>query len=133
EALTVELEAAFDENFFHEGVAHLDTWAFLGHPLLESFGCQDRRATDAVASRSCPEEDDEVADALGVSERDVLVSHDAHAQRIDEGVALVGGVEVDFAADVGQAQAVAVAADSGDDALDDARRVLVVGCAETQL
>ena len=57
----------------------------------------------------------------------------ADAQRVDEGVALVGGVELGFAADVGQAQAVAVAADAGDDAVDDARRVGVVDGAEAQL
>ena len=57
----------------------------------------------------------------------------ADAQRVDEGVALVRGVELSFAADVGQAQAVAVATDAGDDAVDDARRVGVVDGAEAQL
>jgi hypothetical protein len=44
------------------------------------------------------------------------VLHDADAQRVDQRVAGVAVVEEQLAADVGQAQAVAVAADAGDDA-----------------
>jgi hypothetical protein len=56
----------------------------------------------------------------------------ADAQRVDQRVALVAGVEDDLAADVGQAQAVAVAADAGDDAGQHARGVRVVRGAEAQ-
>ena len=56
-----------------------------------------------------------------------------HAQGVDQGVPLVGGVELGLPADIGQAQAVAVAADSGDHAVDDARGVGVVDRAEAQL
>ena len=63
---------------------------------------------------------------------DVLVPHDADAQRVDERVALVAVVEDDLAADVGQAEAVAVAADAGDDARQHALGVGVVEVAEPQ-
>mgnify|MGYP002651706306 CR=1 FL=1 len=63
----------------------------------------------------------------------VLHPHDARTQGVDERVAGVGLVEHRLATDVGQAQAVAVAADAGDDAVDDALRVGVVGGAEAQL
>lgn len=58
--------------------------------------------------------------------------HHADAQRVDQRVALVAGVEDDLAADVGQAQAVAVAADARDDAGQHAPGVGVVGGAEAQ-
>ena len=54
------------------------------------------------------------------------------AAGVDQRVALVAGVEDDLAADVGQAQAVAVAADAGDDAGQHALGVGVVGGAEAQ-
>ena len=49
------------------------------------------------------------------------------AHGVDEGVAGVGGGEGDFAADGGDAEAVAVAADAGDDAFEEA---LVAGLVE---
>ncbi len=54
------------------------------------------------------------------------------AAGVDQRVALVAGVEDDLAADVRQAQAVAVAADAGDDAGQHALGVGVVGRAEAQ-
>ena len=54
------------------------------------------------------------------------------AQRVDQRVALVAGVEDDLAADVGQAEAVAVAADAGDHAGQHPGGVRVVGGAEPQ-
>ena len=59
---------------------------------------------------------DLVADPRGVREVQVLVSEHADAQRVDQRVADVGAVEHDLAADVRQAEAVAVAADAGHDA-----------------
>ena len=128
-----QVEAALDEDLLHEGVAHLDGGALGGHAVFEGLGGEDGGAADAVAAGARAEEDDEVAFAGRVGQVDVVVAQLADAQRVDEGVALVGGVKLGFAADVGQAQAVAVAADAGDDAVDDARRVGVVDGAEAQL
>ena len=94
---------------------------------------QDRRAADAVAARARTEQDHLVARARGVGQVDVLVPQDAEAQRVDQRVALVGGVEHQLAADVGQAEGVAVAADAGHDAVHHARGVGVVDGAEPQL
>ncbi len=63
---------------------------------------------------------------------DAVDRHDAEAERVDERVALVARVEDDLAADVGQPQAVPVAADAGDDAGQHALGVGVVGVAEAQ-
>ncbi len=57
---------------------------------------------------------------------------DADAQRVDQRVALVARVEDQLAADVGQAQAVAVPADAGHDAGQHPGGVRVVGRAEAQ-
>ena len=54
----------------------------------------------------------------------------ADAQRIDQGVAGVGLVEDGLAADVRQAQAVAVAADAGDDAEPTAEELAAIEAAE---
>ena len=56
----------------------------------------------------------------------------AHAEGVDERVAGVAGVEDDLAADVGQAEAVAVAADARDDAGQHPAGVGGVGRAEAQ-
>ena len=89
-------------------------------------------AADAVAAGAGAEQDHLVADALGLGQPDVLVPHDADAQRVDQRVAGVAVVEEQLAADVGQAQAVAVAADPGDDAGQHPGGVGGVGAAEPQ-
>ena len=91
-----------------------------------------RHPADAVAAGLRAEQHDDVADAAGGRQLDALLRHHAEAQRVDERVALVGRVEDDLAADVGQAQAVPVAADAGDDAGQHAGGVGVVGVAEAQ-
>ena len=62
----------------------------------------------------------------------VLVAQHPDAQRVDEGVAQIGGVELHLAADVWQAQAVAVPADSRDDTRSDAVGVGRIERAEPQ-
>jgi hypothetical protein len=79
-----------------------------------------------------PNRTDLVAGAGGERQLHVLFAQHADAQRVDERVAGVGRVEHDLAADVGQAQAVAVAADAGDDPGQHAAGVGGVGRAEAQ-
>ena len=55
------------------------------------------------------------------------------AERVDQRVARIGGVEHGLTADVRQAERVAVPADAADDAVDDAAGVGCVGRAEPQL
>ena len=78
------------------------------------------------------EQHDDVADAGGFLVLQPLDRQHADAQRVDQRVALVGRVEDDLAADVGQAQAVAVSADAGDHAGQHPGGVGVVGGAEAQ-
>ena len=127
-----ELEGALDEELLHEGVAHLDAGALLRAVGLEGLGGEHRGAPDAVGAGGGAEEDHLVAGAGGLGEGEVLVPHDAHAQGVDERVAQVGVVEDELAADVRQAQAVAVAAHAGDDAGQHAAGVGGVEGAEAQ-
>jgi hypothetical protein len=64
---------------------------------------------------------------------DAVDRHDPQAQRVDQRVALVARVEDHLAADVRQAEAVAVAADARDDPGQHPGRVRVVGVTEPEL
>lgn len=127
-----QLEAALDEHLLGERVADLHGRTLGRAAVGEAVGGEDRRAADAVAAGARPEEHDLVADAAGIGEVQVLVAEDADRERVDERVALVDGVEVRLAADVGQAEAVRVEGDAGDHAVHDAGGVGVVDVAEAQ-
>ena len=127
-----DLQGALDEQLLLEGVADLHGGTLRRLRVVEGLGGQDRGAADAVAAGAGAVEDDLVAGAGGLGQVDVLVLHHAHTQGVDQRVPLVAVVEDDLAADVGQAQAVAVAADAGHDARQDALGVGVVGGAEAQ-
>ena len=127
-----QLEAALDEHLLGERVADLHGGALGGAALGERVGREDRRAADAVAAGARAEEHDLVARALGVGEVQVLMPQHADRERVHERVRLVDGVEPGLAADVRQAEAVAVEADARDDAVHDARGVGVVDGAEAQ-
>ncbi len=71
--------------------------------------------------------------ARGEGQVQVFLAQGTHAQRIDQRVAGIGGVEDRLAADVGQAQRVAVAADTAHHAVEHAAGVGRVGRTEAQL
>ena len=127
-----QLEAALDQDLLGEGVAHLDGGALGRLGVVEGLRGQHGGAADAVAAGAGAEQHHLVALAGGVGEADVLVPHDADGEGVDQRVALVHRVEDHFAADVRQAQGVAVAADAGHGAVHDAGRVRVVDGAEAQ-
>ena len=101
--------------------------------VVERFGCQDRSATDSVTTRAGTKQHNLVAFTRSVGQANVFVLHDTHGQCVDQWVSLVDRVEDGFATNVGQAQAVAVTADSADYAVNHACRVRVVDLAKTQL
>jgi hypothetical protein len=59
--------------------------------------------------------------------------HDTHSQGVDQRISLIDGIEDGFAADVRQAQGIAVVADAGDHAVDDTGGVRMVDGSEPQL
>ncbi|CAB4620520.1 unannotated protein [freshwater metagenome] len=114
------LETAFDQDFFGEGVADLHAGALGRTVCIECFRSQDRDAADAVATGFSSEQHDEVAGARCRRKQDVFVLHDSYAQGVDQWVAQVALVEDDLAADVGKTQTVSVATDASHDARQDA-------------
>ena len=124
-------ETGLDEALFKEGVAHLHRGAQLLR-FLEGAGGEPRRAVDAVAARLRAHEHDRVARAFRGRGDEVAVAEEADAHGVDERVFAVGVVEEDLAAHVGDAETVAVAADAGDDALEQAAVLGLVGRAEAQ-
>ncbi|CDZ90877.1 hypothetical protein RHRU231_760036 [Rhodococcus ruber] len=145
ELLAVEVEAALDEHLLGERIPHLHRRQLLaglrgagflsgtGFVTVEGLRRQDGHAADAVEARARAEQDDLVARARRERQVQVLRAHRPGTQRIDQGVAGIGGVEDGFAADVGQAEGVAVTTDPADHAVDDAPGVGRVRGAEAQL
>ena len=110
-----QLEGALDQQLLHERVADLDAGPLRRACRLEGLGGEDADAADAVAAGLGAVQDHLVADPARLGEVEVLVAQHADAQRVDERVAEVRRVEDRLAADVGQAQAVAVATHAGHD------------------
>src|SRR5262249_46276113 len=111
-----QLQAALDKQLLHERVPDLDAGPLRGLAAAERGARQHRGAADAVRAGPGAEQDDLVALAARDGELEVLVPHDPHAQRVDQRVPRVAGIEAELAADVGQAEAVAVEGDAADDA-----------------
>src|SRR5680860_753469 len=115
-----QFQGALDEQLLHEGVADLDARAFRGaarsiDASVKGFGREHGHAADAVAAGAGAIQNYLVTCAAGVSEMEVFVAEHADAKRVDKRVAQIGLVEDDLPADVGQAEAVAVAADASHD------------------
>ena len=127
-----QFEGALDEELLHERVADLHAGAFRRTGLVEGLGGENGCPTDAVPAGGGTEEDHLVSHPGGVGPVQVLVPQHPDAQRVDEGIAEVGPVELHLAADVRQPQAVAVAADPRDDTGQDTAGVGLVERSETQ-
>ena len=110
----VQLQAALDENLLRERVTHLHGRQLALGAVLEGVRSQHGHATDAVEAGARTEEHDLVAGTGGKSELEVLHLQRAHAQRVDQRVARIGLIKNSFAANVGQAQAVAVVGNTAD-------------------
>ena len=68
---------------------------------------------DAHVASGARAEQDRVAGAVSPRELNVVVVHNADAQRVDERITEIAVVEHDLAAHVGQTEAISVAADTG--------------------
>ena len=132
-AAVEQLEAALEQLLLLERVADLDARP-LGGVVLGQLGAgEHRRAADPVAAGARAHQHQQVARrpsaALRIS-RSAAAMPDAH--RVDEAVLLVGGLEVDLAADRGHADRVAVVADALDRAVEQVARARRVELAEAQ-
>jgi hypothetical protein len=111
ELRVVQLEAGLDEQLLGERVADLHRRPAGRAVRVEGGAGQHRDPADAVTAGLGTQQHDDVADAAGGGQLDALDRHDAEAEGVDQRVALVARVEDHLAADVGQAEAVPVAAD----------------------
>ena len=87
---------------------------------------------DSVAPGLGADIDDRVADPGCGGIEDLVGIGDAHGHRVDQDVAVIGLVEIGLAAHRRHADAVAIATDPGDDALDQAFHLGVIGAAKAQ-
>ena len=97
------------------------TWTlgrFCSEPSCEFFAGHGG-AVDAVAAGLGAYIDDGVAGAAGLGVEDLVLADQAEREGVDQRVAAVAGLELGFAAEVGDAEAVAVAGDAADHAFDD--------------
>ena len=84
--------------------------------LAEGRAGQHRGPAHAVRAGRGPEQDHLVTRPAGRRDLQVAVPHHPHAERVDQRISRVARVEVELAADVGQAQAVPVKRDAADHA-----------------
>src|SRR5260370_38716430 len=75
---------------------------------------------DAVAAGLCSDVDDGIAYAASAREKQLLFFCDAQRQGVDQRILRVARLELYFAADGGDAEAVAVMRDAADDAAENA-------------
>ena len=126
-----QFDAGLEQQLLHERIADLHGGAaVLGGVVQLHRG--EGRAVDAVAAGVGADEHERVADAARRGGEQVLDAPDAEAHRVDERIAAVGGVELHLAADGGHADAVAVAADAGDDAAEEVAVARLVEGSEAQ-
>ncbi len=128
-----ELEARLHEELFHERVADLDGRAHLFEAGIGvGTAGEAAGAVDTVAARVGADEKEDAAGALRFSALELGSLGDTDAHGVDERVAGEGRREEDLAAHVGDAEAVAVAADAADDAVEEVAVAGVVGRAEAE-
>ena len=131
-SLCHQLEAGLDQQLLGERIADLHGRALLLGVVAE-LGRGHGRAVDAVAPGLGADIDHRIARARRrpnrrCGRRRASPTH----HRIDQDVAVVGRVELALAADRRHADAIAVAADAGDDAGDEMPRLRMVRAAEAQ-
>ena len=124
-----DFEAGLEQQLLHEGVADLHHAAMRGLRVVDrGEGC----AVDPIAAGVGADQDELVAGAAGGGAGELLVLDQADTHGVHERVATVGGGDLDFAADGGDAHAVPVPADAADDAVGQVASAAVVQRAEAQ-
>ena len=128
-----QFQRALDEQLLGERVADLHGRALARPALVEALGGQHTHAADAVATGQRAVQNHQVAGPARAGHVDVVVAHRPDAQRVDQRIRLVAGIEDRLAADIGQPQTVAITADTRDDPVHHAHGVRIVHGPESQL
>ena len=110
-----KVQTRFEQKFFLEWISHLHGRTIFTR-LFGQFTRRKRGASKAVATCFGADVKDGIADAFCSGARELLATQDAEAKDIYQGVALETFIEINLATDCGDADAVSVVRDSGDDA-----------------
>ena len=126
-----QFQTSLDQQFFRERIADLNCGPF-GLGILAKIGAGHSCAVNAIAPSFGPDIDDGVAHAGGGGIENFVLIRDAHGHRIDEDIAVIGGVEIGFAANCRYTHAIAIAADPGDYALHQMLHLGMIGPSKPQ-
>ena len=126
-----QLQAGFDQQLLGEGIADLHGRA-LGLRVLFEIRGSHGRAVNAVTPGLGADIDDRIADAGRGAVENLVRIGDAHRHRIDQDIAVIGRVEVGFAGNGRNTDAIAVPADPRDHALDQVLHLGVIRTPEAQ-
>ena len=110
-------QARLQQQLLHERVADLDVGPLLLGAFLELFAGHGR-AVDAVAASLGADINHGIARAAGLGVEDLVLAHQAERESVHQRIAAIAGLEFRLAAQVGHAEAVAVAGDAAHHAFD---------------
>src|SRR5207249_12076578 len=102
-----EFEARFEQKLFAERIADLHRRPVLFR-LLGQIARRERRARESVATRLGADVENRITDTLRRTARDLFMTQHSETEDVHERIALVAFVKISFAADRGNADAVAV-------------------------
>ena len=128
---THQFLARFQQQFFGERVAHLNGRSFFVRGIVKlsrGHGC----AMNAIASGFRADIDDRRANAGGRGIKYFIGAREADTHGIDQNIAIIAGVEINLAAHRRHADAIAIAANAGNDTGHKVAGFFVVGLAEAQ-
>ena len=114
----VEPQARLGQQLLEEWVADLDGRPALGGPLVH-LDRGEGRPVNAVASGVGADQEHDVTGPIRAGTAQPVVRNQADAHGVDDGVVGVAAIEMDLAADGRAAEAIAVAADPGDHAVEE--------------
>ena len=129
----VQVKAALNEHLLRKRISHLYGGQLAFGALLKRVRGQHRHTADAVQTRARTKEHHFIAQARGKRQLQVLHLQRAHTQSVNQRIPGVGFIKNGFAADVRQAQTVAITAHTIHYARQHTLGIRGVGRAETQL
>ena len=112
-------KAGFEQELFHERIAHLHVGTLL-HGIFGKFRRCHGGAVDAVASGFRAHVNYGIADTGRASEENFVMAENAQGEDVHQRVAVIARLEHAFAADGGNAKAVTVVRNAADHAFHDA-------------
>ncbi len=126
-----QLETRLEQQLLGERIAHLNSWAFGFAGFGQIFG-RERRAVNSVASGARADAENGITDSLGFRTDQLVLAQHSDAHCVDQRIAIVSRVENDLACDGWHSDAIAVVANSLDDAGEQVSVARAIERAESQ-